>query len=164
MALGNATINQLNESMSSSQNFLKKYYDELQGSMEALQSNVNYRSFVENTEIGQTLNEKLTRIKTVGDKTASDVNQLLKTTSEFAERQRALNSANGGSDGVGGVSYSPYQGEPQSMGIGASAGDVTPTTITAGQAAGTESGMTITNGKVTIPGGTSIPGSAVTRW
>ena len=136
MALGNATINQLNEKMSLSQDYLRKYYDGLRDGMETLQGNVNYKSFVENTEIGRELNDKLNRIKIVGDKTASDVNQLLKTTSEFTENQRVLNSTNGSASEV---SYSSYQGEAQSI-----------------PSLGEPQGST-----VTIPGGTTIPSSAV---
>ena len=103
MALGNETINKLDERMSEAQSSLSSYRDILHENMDVLQNNANYQLFVENTEIGSVLNEKLKKVKTVGDKTAMDVEKLLKTTIEFTERQRALNSGSDFSPADAGV-------------------------------------------------------------
>ena len=105
MALGEKSIAELDHYMDYADNYLKRFHEKIEESIEQLTSNSNYQTFVENTEIGNELNSKILKLKEIGINTGDDVNKLLKTTRDFNERQRTLNSfsAKGGYAEPGGV-------------------------------------------------------------
>jgi len=91
MALGQSSIDRLSLLMNTADTNLKAFREELFASIDELHGNTNYNIFIENTEIGKELNDKLLKLRDVGTDTASSIEKLLNITVEFKERQKSLN-------------------------------------------------------------------------
>ena len=91
MALGDGTLDLISGMIDSAHGNLRNYNNQIEECFSRLNNNMNYQEFVNNTEIGNSLNGKLLQLSKIGNNSSDDVNRLLNTTSDFVETQRALN-------------------------------------------------------------------------
>ena len=95
MALGNESIEKLAQRIAGGQRRLKEYDEYSRSSVDFLNRYPDYQSFINNTEKGRVLSEKINQLIEVGNKASRDVFRLLVATEEFLEVQRQLNVSGG---------------------------------------------------------------------
>lgn len=139
MALGKSSIDHLSNSMTASKNNVKRFYNDLDAAIKELHSNENYNTFVANTDIGKTIEERLIRLISVGKSTGGDIEKLVNRTQAFLDEQRVLNSKlsastsqssstqevkyGGGYAGMGGINYAADPRFSVKPGIGGPGGE-----------------------------------------
>ena len=108
MALGDSSIKYLSDCMSASDENVRKFYSDLETAIDKLNKNATYTTFVANTNIGKSIDEKIKRLRVIGKSTGSDVEKLIKNTRIFLDQQKELNrrgsqSSNQGTGAPGGT-------------------------------------------------------------
>ena len=91
MALGDNSIEYVANCMSASDHNVKKFYSDIEAAINKLHSDANYMTFVENTDIGKSIDQRIMKLKGIGKSTGSDVEKLVKRTQSFLDQQRILN-------------------------------------------------------------------------